>query len=249
MASVYPLVKLTSGPDTSATVLHDFNSEDGNGPLRRMRVEDDGFSVGNPQLQGDPDSIFPQYGPRTIRLPMQIWGPKSYALAKVAAASRWLLRDNCWLMVQLTESTKPLWFKLYRPEPGDLAFGYVKKKVDENRDVWRWDISLPAEPFAYEAKVSFGPVTISNDPASGTNPCSYVLPTILGDAPAPLTVDIVPSVSWAECQPLLGVARHDAGTTPTLQVWQTNGVTVGTDTTHDGAGGAAYSAGWRSGIS
>jgi hypothetical protein len=231
MTSAYPLVKLMTAPDTAATVLYDFNIEDGLTPLRRCRVEQDDFSVGVPALQGDPDSIFPQYGPRTVAFSVQVWGPKSYALGKVSAAARWLLRDNSWLMVQLSASMKPVWFKLYRPEPGALSFDHVDKT--DTKDVWRWTVSLPAEPFAYGAKVSIPQFTITNNPISGTNKCFYQLPTILGDAPAPLTLDILPSsgTTWTGGRALIASAAIDPSLSYTGPiVWQASAFTAGTDT-------------------
>jgi hypothetical protein len=246
MTSAYPLVKLMTAPDTAATVLYDFNIEDGLTPLRRCRVEQDDFSVGVPALQGDPDSIFPQYGPRTVAFSVQVWGPKSYALGKVSAAARWLLRDNSWLMVQLSASMKPVWFKLYRPEPGALSFDHVDKT--DTKDVWRWTVSLPAEPFAYGAKVSIPQFTITNNPISGTNKCFYQLPTILGDAPAPLTLDILPSsgTTWTGGRALIASAAIDPSLSYTGPiVWQASAFTAGTDTTATTPATAYFGDGYR----
>lgn len=230
MASVYPLAKLVSAPDPAATVLYDFNIEDGSAPLRRCRVEQDGFSLGTPALQGDPDSIFPQYGSRTVSFSVQIRGPKSYALGKVSAAARWLLRDNSWLMVQLSSTMKPVWFKLYRPEPGDLSFDHVDKT--DTKDVWRWSIQLPAEAFAYGQRITLASLTINNDPAAATNPCFAQIPAVVGDAPAPARIRVSHSNGQTGRRHLVSVTPAPATVTAPI-VWQVgtgDGWTVGTDT-------------------
>lgn len=224
MASVYPLFKLTSAPDVSATVLFDFNNVDS--PSQQIYVNAGGFSIGVPSLAGDPDSIFPQYGSRTVSLGVSIVGSRAYAMGKVSVAAGLLLRDNCWLMFQLSSTTQPAWFKLYRPQPGDLSFDGLD--LDRTKNTWGWQISLPAEPFAYGARVTLGPVTINNNPAAGTNPCSYVFPAIKGDAPAPLTAQIYPGAETCS-NALLGVAPLPSSWAGPY-VWQSSAFGPGVDT-------------------
>lgn len=247
MTSVYPLVKLMAQADPAATVLFDFNADDGGNPRQRCAVEGDDFTIGSPSLQGEYDSIFPQYGPREVGFTARFTGSKAYALGKISAASQWLLRDRSWLMVQLNALMKPVWFKLYRPTPGDLSFGHVSQT--DARDVWQWKVTLPAEPFAYGQRITLSTISVVNNPVTGTNKAFYQLPTIQGDAPTALQVKVLPTANWigSDYRMLLATAALAPGTTYSAPVvWEANALTSGTDTGTTTSNAAYFGAGYKS---
>lgn len=184
----YPLVQFVDAPTPTATVLFDFN--DKTATVRRY-TKRESFSVGAPDLDGDVDSVDPRYLPRTVAFTLMIDGPKSAALTVQSQLARRITAGPGWLRFQMSASSKVVYFRTYRAQPGDLSFDNAS--ADTGSDIWELAITLPAESFARGERVTLSTVTINNDPAAGTNPCSVALASIVGDAPAPLRLAVVPS--------------------------------------------------------
>lgn len=222
----YPLVQLVSAPSTTATIRLDLNPG-----KPTMWVRHEGFSLGAPTLLGDPDAVNVQYGNRTLQIPVSVQGTKAVAMAKQSAIARELLRSNGWIRYQQDATRESVWFRILRPEPASLSFTSVTPT--QAPDLWRIDLTVPAEPWAYGALVTQAVQTVNNDPASGTNPCRIILPAILGDAPTPLQVKVNPSNAAAMPGFRWMLSLH-AGDTQRLPVlWQYgtgDGWTTGLDT-------------------
>lgn len=181
----YPRAQFVSGPSPDATVLYDFNDDTTYTGVRTWVLED-GWSIGVPSLEGFLDGVGAEYGPRTLTFTQAVDGSKAHALAKHSALARQILRDGNWLLFQLSAATNPVWFHTYRTQPGELSFGQVASGAGKDR--WRIAVQLTAEPFALGARVILPSVEVTNDPAASTNPMGFLLPAIVGDAPAPLRI-------------------------------------------------------------
>lgn len=234
----YPLVKFMASPATTAAVRYDFNTAISGGG--RAHILHGAWDLGAPELQGDSDGIDVEWGLRTIQFTQRIEGSEADALAKQSALARELLRRSNWLMVQIAADREPVWFQTYRGDPGSLSFENVR--LDSTGfDAWDIGLSLQAEPFALGARVTLSPITVNNDPAAGSNPCRAVLPTILGDAPAPLRIVSDTGLDGRR----LMYALHASESTPSAIVWQIGSSDGNTAVTDTGAGvaNAAYSGG------
>lgn len=227
----FPKVQLMSAPSTSATVLYDFNAPMvGGGDVRILH--NSGFDLGSSALEGEPDGIEVEYGLRVVAFTQQINGTRSNAMARQSAMARALmLRPEGWLLIQLSADRDPVWFHVYRPDLSAPSFDNVTDS--DQPDSWNIPVQLPAEALAYGARVTHGAVTVNNDPAAGSNPCSFTLTSIVGDAPAPCRVEINPNAAAAMpgYRWMLAHAALDAAYTPVLwPVGTGDGFTAGTDT-------------------
>lgn len=251
MASEYPSLKFVTAPDNAATVLLDLFDDNPSGGAAPRSVLTEGFSLGVPELEGDPDAIDPLYGPREVTVPVEVRGSKAQALALLSSLSRILLTGysggfipGLWLRVQVTASTQPVWFRLLRPEPADLSWDNVYTDAGiPIPDRWQVTMTLPAEAFGYGAVETLSVQTVNNDPTSGTNPMRIVLPTLKGDAPAPLRVQMVASVSTGATDTGLVLASHaSTSTTPAplnVAIGSSDGLTAGSGVGAGMAGGGS----------
>lgn len=235
----YPLVKFTASA-AAATVRLDFNVDSGG---MKTYPDADNFDLGTVEFDGEPDAIGVEYALRNITFDLVIEGTHAQALAQQAAVARELMRAENWLMYQQDASSDPVWFRTFRASPGSLSLD----RVDNERTLNTWviGITLHAEPFAYGERVSLSSVTVNNNPASGTNPCSWTTATILGDAPAPARVQVNPSNSGAMpgYRWMVSHAALSAAYTPVFwQIGASDGWTAGTGTGASTAN-AAYSGG------
>lgn len=181
---MWPRVRFVDAPDVTANVRFDFHDRL-TGTARTSLLADD-YSIGAPALEGDPDAEAVQYGARTLRFTLVVEGPRSAARAKQAAVAREMLRRDNWIQFQLDDDTEPVWFKLYRAEPGELSFDHFRNS--HSQDEWHIGMSLPAEAFAWGARITLPAVVLTNNPAAPSNGSFTVLPDIVGDAPAPARV-------------------------------------------------------------
>lgn len=186
----YPLVRFVASPDVSAAVRFDFNAA-GTWADDDVWPDHDGFSLGVPELEGDPDGVGVEFGLRELSFNFVVRGSDQAAAKVLSALSREILRATNWLMFQKSPDVSPVWFKTYRSQPGDLDLDNAPNDLPG-----QWfgvGVTLAADPYAYGARVDLDPVTIYNDPAAPLNPMSYVLPEIKGDAPAPLAFTVYPA--------------------------------------------------------
>ena len=183
----WPRVAFVAAPEVDAETLFDFNDD-----LVLSWPESEGFSLGEPELSGDPDGIGAEYGLRDLEFSLVIRAHKAEALAKQSALARQMWRRRNWLLFQLTETTAPVWFRTWRPRrAGALSFDHVYNgKGKPMPDRWAIRVSIPAEPYAVGERVTLSAATVNLDPAATSNPCSLVIPPQRGDAPTPLQVDV-----------------------------------------------------------
>jgi hypothetical protein len=223
----YPLLQVVSAPDPAATLRYDFNIKTATYHAHLLAAG--GFDLGVPEWTGDPQGVGGSFNYRPMRFTQRIEGTRTVALARLSALAKVLLRDENWLKVQWSADVSAVYFKLYRGSPGDLSLENA-----EPSQAWDMTVPLVADPFAYSPRVTLSPITINNDPVAGSNPCRAVLPTIVGDAPAPLMLSVDPSNTTR-----LDGYRHMFAVNSTYSsvagpiVWQiggSDGWTAGTDT-------------------
>lgn len=254
MASAYPSFKLVTEPnDSTSTVLLDFNDGAPSGGAAPRRVLTEGFSLGTPELEGDPDAIDPLWGDRTITVPVEVKGTKAQALAFFGLLSRTLLTGytsgfipGLWFRVQV-EATGPaafpVWYRLFRPQSGDLSWEQVYRDGEALPDRWQVTAELPAEAFGFGALETLSAQAVSNDPTSGTNRLRITLPALKGDAPTPVRVqNVTTGGSGSGARGLL--VAHSSTATPTpveVPIGGSDGLTAYTDTAASSSEAAAIS--------
>lgn len=232
----FPEIKFVDAPTAAATVLFDFNNID---LVCKREVEDgegDPIDFGSPDIQGDPEAVSPMYGPRTVQFKCRLTGKKADVAAAISAMSRALLLNlgPVWLSVKLTENSPLYFFKPYRPDVGSLSFENVFSTSETRVERWPVDVSLPCEPFALGVRESNVAQQQTNDPTTGgATSMRIVLPTVKGDAPAPLTIqfDSSPNADGNEINALAIMHAGSAdATTYNIGVGTGDGLTAGTDT-------------------
>ena len=239
MISTYPKVQAVTGPDPSAETVFDFNRID---DLISCTVAHADWSIGVPQLEGDVDAIHPMYTERVLSYTLQVEGSEGQALNAQALLARWLLAGPGWIRFQLSPLTEPVTFATYRARPGDLSFAHVvvDQRAPGRRSLWEIGVEVPAEPFAYGAKVTLDPIVLSNDPAAATNPCRVVIPEVRGDAPAPFRFDVSAAACGGGSRWMMALHAGTTQRTPVLvDIGTGDGLTAGTDT-DAGTAGAQY---------
>lgn len=220
--TTYPLVQMVTAPDSSAKVLFDCND-------RLAWADGDDFTLGAPDLLGDPGGIGVQYGYRQPSWTLAVYGGEHEALAAHSRLAQQLTRHESWLHVRMTPSSPPMWLRCVRSAPG--AASAARVYLDRPRNEWQIAVSLVADPFAVGREISHE-VTVTNNPATGG--LVYALPSIAGDAPTPLRVEVDPG-DTLYVRPLVStVATHepyDGGAWSDRVVWQAEESTVlGDDT-------------------
>jgi hypothetical protein len=220
----YPILRFVGSIAANPTTDLDLNMGQ---PFVTARED---FTIGDPEFTGSPASIGVKLGYRTLTLVTQAWGSNTTALTAYSALARQITVDNL-LMFQLDAATPPVFFRTYPTQPGELQMSGVITDA-AGRSYYRLSVQLLADPAAYglpETDV----VTISNDPASGTNKCFYRWPVpVKGDLETPLyleaaTSDVRGQTRLLASQALMGGASQ---TGPVLV--QANALT------HGGAVGA-----------
>lgn len=89
------------------------------------------------------------------------------------------------LMYKSQLHDKPVFFRTLRSDSFELNTQFVPGKV------WEIKAAVAAEPYAIGVRRDLAPVTVTNNPASGTNPTRFDVPgPILGDGPTPAFVRI-----------------------------------------------------------
>jgi len=189
-------------------------------------VRNDGFTIGKPRFDGEPGSTGVDYGYRSLNLEVTVRGTEPAARVVLQAIAREVLRPRNWLRFQVASGAAPVWFRTYATEPADLSF------ENAGDGIWRITVPLVAEAFAYGERVTLPSVTVSNDPAAASNPCSHLLPAIKGDAPAPLRLAVDFSATLNQSEIMIAASPVPAGYTAPI-VWQIgngDGLTAGADT-------------------
>jgi hypothetical protein len=93
-------------------------------------------------------------------------------------------------------------------------------------------VDIPAEPFAYGLREDIGAVTVTNDPAAGSNGMFFDVSSVKGDVAAPL---VLKSTSGLDALAILATRQH--GTPSDLVFFmQAEGGSLSNDTTNPGGG-------------
>lgn len=175
----YPIVRFVAEAGNTAARL-DLNN------AAPFVTDHEGFSFGAPALEADPLSYAAPYGWRTITLTPRITGPVSAAAPAFSALSVELLRRTNWLMFKFDADSDPVWIQTYKSAPPPLDFAEIA--VDDDDSEWRVNIEITADAFVRGQKVTIPEFEVTNNPLTGG--ITHELPEIVGDAAAPLNVNI-----------------------------------------------------------
>ncbi len=142
------------------------------------------------------------------------------------------------LMYQATGSSFPVFFRTLRSDTFDLDKQFIAEKA------WRVQCSVLAEPFAIGVRHDIvSSLTLTNDPASGTNASKFDITGVRGDSPSPAFVRFTSLGAGA----VLTLAQRTVNNPTAVTVFaQAESATLGTDTTvatvADSSGGASNNA-------
>lgn len=223
-------------PIASPTVLLDMN----NGTTWRTLSDD--FDVSPPPLKRSIASnamtdggllTASAYDLREIKFTVQLEGATEAARnQQIKDLGRELAKPSNLLMYQSQHASTPVFFRTLRSDNWELDNQFIPNVA------WRAKVSVLAEPFAIGVRVDLPQVTVTNDPASGTNPTRWDMTGIVGDAPSPAFVRIQ---SLGGGSPSLILAQRTINNPADVTVFaQAELGTLSTDTT-TWAAGTTYS--------
>lgn len=163
------------------------------------------------------------YGNRVIKLEVQLVNSTQTAAATALTnLARELNRSSNILRVRLGGISSDVFFRTYRAP--DFTLSMLRVLLAIGRVV----LDVPAEPFGYGNRVDVTPLTVNNDPVSGTNPCRFDITGVTGDVETPALIDLDPGAN--NFAPVLSVRRH--GTPSNLTgYYQAESGTLQNDTT------------------
>jgi hypothetical protein len=223
----YPIVRFVNSIAAAPTIDLDLNLD------QPFTVHRDDFTIGAPIYGGDPLSVGVKWGYRTINLVTQVDGANTAALTAYQVLAKQVTQDNL-LMYQLDAATPPVFFKTYKTQPSEIDMSETKAD-SPLLSYWRLAVPLTADAAAYGLPET-STVTISNDPASGTNKCFYQWPVaVKGDLETPLYLEAPASDVRGQTRMLASQALTGGATQTGPVVVQANALTHGTSV----AGGVA----------
>lgn len=239
----FPDIKLVDAPTSTATVLFDFNDTTAT-PAREVLAEN--FSIGVPELIGDVDAIDPLYTERVVTFTCRMTGTKAQVVgAQSTLARRLLANGQGWLQVRMTSTSRLLFFRTYRAQPGDLSLELLQGVSTTKRERWDLDVAIPCEPFIYGERVTQSAKLVNQNPESGGNyPTYFLLDSMIGDAPTPLRLRITSSSAFTGRNAIM-VATHvapDAQAPTRINIGTGDGTTNSADVTLT-TGDSAYTGG------
>jgi hypothetical protein len=229
MASV---VQFVDSVAASPTVRLDLNSASSN-----LMVSSGGIDLSPPPfreaiastLLQDGDHIAAgAFGNRVVKLPISL----VYATSTDAGATviqnlaRELNRPRNILKVQLHGATSPVFFRTFRAP--SFVLSMLGLLLTANTEI---TLEIPAEPFAYgllETPVSG--VTVSTDPAAGSNGCFVDVTGVKGDVESPALIKWPISVGGSTRTALIATRRRGTPSAAPFAI-QAETMTQGTDTT------------------
>lgn len=229
-------LKFVEAPAASPVTVLDVNG----GP---MRVKAGDFTLGAPEWTTEPLAVDEDDGYREAKFTVGVDGSYTNAAAAVSALSRVLQRPKGWLMFQREIGHKPMFLRWYRTPPSELSWDLV------GVDTYRLPVTLTCDPYLYGEPITLSNFTVTNNPATGTNPAfrTFAANTFVGDAPAPLTVKITPTGDWHGYQPLMASTALAPGQTQSGPYWYdltaagwTAGTNVGADVADANYVGGSY---------
>jgi hypothetical protein len=215
----YPILRFVNSIAASPTVDLDLNL----GQPFTTKSED--FTLGAPTYAGDPLSLGVKWGYRTLTLVTQASGSNTGSLTAFSALARQVTVDNL-LMVQLDASQPPVFFKTYKTQPSEIDMSQTSADTPA-LSYWRLSVQLTADAAAYGLPET-STVTISNDPASGTNKVFYQWPAVKGDLETPLYLEAATSDVRGQTRMLSSQALTGGATQTGPVLVQANALTHGT---------------------
>lgn len=173
------------------------------------------------------------YGLREFTLVFNVRASDTGTLATTLQPLQRLLDAGAsYLMWQPVEAPKPVFFKLYRSQPGNLDWSLA------GADIWKVSLPLVAEPFALGLREDIAAVTVTNNPAAGSN--GHIIDvTPIGDVATPL---VLAHGGSADLVTSFGLFVRQHGTPSDLVFFkQAESMTMGTDTTVSASNDATLS--------
>lgn len=163
------------------------------------------------------------YDNRTIHLVLQL--PTTFSLDQRSNALQTLMteldRETNILMYQ-PGTAAPMFFRTFRGAPD---------QVDFDPHLAEATVTLLAEPFAYGLELTLSPVTVTNNPAAGSNGMFLDVTSPLGDVETPVQL-VVSTGVVATGRRVSAFATRRRGTVSAAPlVLQIESMTQGTDTT------------------
>jgi hypothetical protein len=184
---VFPIVRFVDKMSAAPVIGLDLNDDD------PIRTSNNDFTIGAPSFDGDPLSVGVKLGYRTLTLRCRVYDSNAVALVAYSALAKQIIAPSNVLMVQLDSKQPPVFFRTYRTQPGEIDFTNVKAIGAGGQSYYQLSVTLTADHAAYGLPET-NTVTISNDPASGTNKCFYRWPVpVLGDLETPLYLEAATS--------------------------------------------------------
>lgn len=180
------------------------------------------------------------YGNRTLKIPIKVVAGTTELAATAMQKLAWeLARPNNILKVQLAGATSPVFFRTFSAP--DYTLSMLRLLLSAHTTV---TLEIPAEPFALGLKEAIGSVTVTEDPAAGTNPMSWDITGVKGDVETPLVLTFATGNLYDAGDPIsvLAIRRHGTvANVPFIQ--QAESMTLDTDTTAPGTDAAMSGSG------
>lgn len=232
MASTIQFVDQISA---SPTLRLDINSQAGG-----IMVATEGIDFSPPPLRrtivstmlADGDTIpAAAYGNRVLKIPVKLLqGTTDNVATAMQNLARELARPNNILKVQLDGATSPVFFRTFAAP--DYTFSMLRLLLTAHSTV---TMEIPAEPFALGLKETIGSVTITEDPANGTNRMCWDITGVKGDVETPLVLTMPTGNLYDSGDPISILAIRRRGTVANVPFFvQAESMTLGTDTTLPG---------------
>jgi len=192
-------------------------------PLRRVVVS---------TMLGDGENIpAAAYGNRTLKLPITlVTGTTDTGATALQNLARELTRATNILKLHLHGATSPVFFRTYAAP--DYTLAMLRLLLSAGTTV---TLEIPAEPFALGLKETIGAVTVTEDPASGTNRMCWDITGVKGDVETPLVLTLPTGNLYDSGDPISILAVRRRGTVANVPFFvQGESMTLSTDTTLPG---------------
>jgi len=180
------------------------------------------------------------YSNRVLKIPVKVIAATTDAAATAMQnLARELARPSNILKVQLDGATSPVFFRTYSAP--DYTLSMLRLLLSGNTVM---SLEIPAEPFALGLKEAIASVTVTEDPAAGTNPMSWDITGVKGDVETPLVLTFPTGNLYDAGNPISVLAVRRRGTVANVPfLLQAESMTLGTDTTLPGADAAMSGSG------
>lgn len=176
------------------------------------------------------------WGNRTLKIPVKLHGASTVstdvAATTLQTLARELSRPNNILKVQLDGATSPTFFQTFAA-PDYVVTSMMRLLVTANTNI---ELTIPATPFGIGLKETISAVTVTEDPAAGSNGMFWDITGVKGDVETPVNLVLPTGNLYDAGDPISVIACRRRGTPSNMPfVLQCEtGTTLGTDTTLPG---------------